>query len=79
MLAKPWRSRFTARLVKSVTKPAAERAREHPRLFPYFLTDQIRPEPKAVPKPKPKPVLVPETKKKAPWRPQTVWHFIKPN
>jgi hypothetical protein len=77
MLAKPWRSRFTARLVKSVTKPAAERAAEHPRLFPYHLTDQIRPEPKVVLRKKP--VLVPAEKKKTPPRPQAIWHFIKRN
>jgi hypothetical protein len=75
MLAKPWRSRFAARLVKTVTKPAAERAKEHPRLFPYVLTDQIRPEPRPVIKKKP--VLVPDTKKKAPPRPTAMWHFIK--
>jgi hypothetical protein len=75
MLAKPWRSRFTARLAKSVTKPAVERAAEHPRLFPYFLTDQARPEPKAVLRKKP--AVTPQETKKAPPRTQPAWYFIK--
>jgi hypothetical protein len=75
MLQTPWRSRFTSRLVRSVSKTAMERAADRPRLFPYSIIDQLKPAPRVILK-QPRPQLV-SKEKKAPTKAQTLWYFIK--